>query len=375
MSTRGFPGPQDVVVFQPEFVEFGGEERVILALTRELHRQGKPHSVLCYRDGIGLAKYADWPLAVYELETSGRRLARLLALRRAMKALDRPGQPRPILFNIQSAFHAGLAVDAPYHLRIPDTYSLLGPPTSGRASALAVFKQQLSGWLRDAITGRGIRRAKGFITNTQVLRDEMRELYGRSAEVLYLGGFGESAEDISKAAPPPVRLLSVSRIQASKRIDWMLRALAAMTDTPGCPAWELHIAGSGPDRAALETLSVDLGLADKTVFHGFVSDVQLAELYASCHIFLMPARQGFGLPAIEAIYSRLAVVVSDESGVVELLANTPWAFIARGGEEGFAIAVGQALRAVVAPRFFDQPAPSLPTEQGWARQMILRCEW
>lgn len=41
-----YPGAGEIVIFQPEFVEFGGEERVILSLSRELHAQGKPHSVL-----------------------------------------------------------------------------------------------------------------------------------------------------------------------------------------------------------------------------------------------------------------------------------------------------------------------------------------
>ena len=41
-----YPAVGDIVIFQPEFVEFRGEERVILSLSRELHAQGKQHSVL-----------------------------------------------------------------------------------------------------------------------------------------------------------------------------------------------------------------------------------------------------------------------------------------------------------------------------------------
>jgi hypothetical protein len=47
----------------------------------------------------------------------------------------------------------------------------------------------------------------------------------------------------------------------------------------------------------------------------------------------MPARQGYGLPAIEALYQKLGLVVSEESGVIELLENTNWVTIVRGGKE------------------------------------------
>jgi len=82
-------------------------------------------------------------------------------------------------------------------------------------------------------------------------------------------------------------------------------------------------------------LSNSLGLGDAVIFHGFVTDEQLKDLYEKSHVFLMPARQGYGLPAIEALYQKLGLVVSEESGVIELLENTNWVTIARGGNEGF----------------------------------------
>ena len=67
-AAQAFPPPGDIVIFQPEFVEFGGEERVILSLSEGLHAQGKAHSVLCYRDHIGLARHARLALPVFELQ-------------------------------------------------------------------------------------------------------------------------------------------------------------------------------------------------------------------------------------------------------------------------------------------------------------------
>lgn len=375
-----FPAAGEIVIFQPEFVEFGGEERVILSLCRELHNQGKPHSVLCYWDHIELGSYATWPLTVNQLTPTPHQLSKVLALHRCLRYIHRVGSPTPALFSIQSAYHAGLGATSPYHIRIPDTYSLLGfgsevDSTEPQRLVESIRSRAITK-VRHFATRRGLRQAKRFVTNTIALREEMQYLYGRSAAVIYLGGF-----DGSHAPPPhrsshPIELLSVSRIQSSKRIDWILHALAEIKkEGELLPDWRLHIAGSGPDMELLKGLCKAIGFGDSVIFHGFVTDQMLAQLYQQCHVFLMPATQGFGLPAIEALYQRLGLVVSEDSGVSEILGNTKWVVIARGGREGFTLALKEMLRRVGNKEFFEQPLPQLPTEESWARQIITYFEW
>jgi len=375
-----YPADGDIVIFQPEFIEFGGEERVILSLSRELHAQGKPHSILCYWDHINLAAYATWPLKVDQLNPSKNPISKVLSLRRCLQHIYQVGSPTPVLFNIQSAYHAGLATNVPYHLRIPDTYTLLGFKQEGTQeklpSLIGNIKSKILTLVSHWATRRGIRRANQFVTNTIALQKEMHELYGRSAEVIYLGGFGGLIDGLPVRVNNPINLFTVSRLQMSKRIDWILYALADIKgDVDRYPNWFLHIAGSGPDLKALQSLSEDLGISDQVIFHGFVSDDQLKELYASSHIFLMPAKQGFGLPAIEALYQKLGLVVSDESGVVEILQGTNWVSIAKGGKLGFSSATKEMLKRVSATDFYKQPMPDLPTECLWAKNIIKSFGW
>lgn len=370
MSTsETFPTADEAVIFQPEFVEFGGEERVILSLSEGLHARGKPHSVLCYHDHINLARHARLPLKVHQLRPNGGGPVKAWALRRALARLRDQSSPTPALFSIQSALHAGLVGARHYQLRIPDTYSLLSPVTL--QGPLDPQRARLA--LRDWATGQGVRGADRLLTNTQALAHEMHQLYGRRAEVHYLGGHGREVNEAPLRSDREVQLLSVCRLQASKRIDWMLRALAA--GGPDAPPWRLHVAGSGPEREALQALSDELGLSERVVFHGFVSDEQLEALYRMAHVFLMPARQGFGLPAIEALYRRCAVVLNRESGVSEILQHTPWVLIADSGEAGFTDAVQAMLRRVRRPGLFDRPLPTLPTMDRWAGQVIEALGW
>jgi glycosyltransferase involved in cell wall biosynthesis len=366
--------PQDhVVIFNPELIEFGGEERVMLALARELHAKGICHSFACYWDHIDLASHCDWPVQVYQLNPARNPLGKVLALRDFLRALRERGSPVPVLFNIQSAYHAGLAGAGPYHLRIPDTYSLLG---YGQQGKLPPLKQRLSKLVSHWATRRGVQGACSFITNTRALQAEMLQLYGRRADVVYLGGLGRPRADVPARREDVIELLTVSRLQPSKRIDWILHALADMAATPErYPAWRLHVAGTGPDADALKALARQLGVASSVVFHGFVSDDTLKQLYEDAHVFLMPAKQGYGLPAIEALYRKMAVVSSEESGVVELWEDTPWVRVARDGQAGFTTALKDMLGRVAQPGFFHAPLPHVPTEQDWAEQMIERCGW
>lgn len=379
LSTN-YPAPGDIVIFQPQFVEFGGEERVILSLARELNAQGKAHSVVCYTDSIDLASFASWPLKVHQLNPGPSPLRRVLALRSMLASLHKCGSPTPALFNIQSSYHAGLASATRYHLRIPDTYRLLVTGPEG----LHIQRKTLIGKLHEMVathtahwaTGRGIRKSNQFVTNTMSLSDEMAKLYDRKAEVIYLGGFGGPNEEVFKEFVEPVQLLTVSRLQTSKRIDWILHAMAqVLRNQSTYPTCFLHIVGGGPDEIALKQLSASLGLENFVRFHGFVADETLKSLYESCHVFVMPAKQGYGLPAIEALYQKMAVVVSDESGVVEILGNTPWVSVATGGKEGFTNAMQELLLRVKSPGFFDQALPALPTETQWAQNIIRHFDW
>jgi glycosyltransferase involved in cell wall biosynthesis len=375
-----YPSSNEIVIFQPEFVEFGGEERVILSLSRELHAQGKNHAVVCYWDKINLASYADWPLKVYELNPRSNPYSKVFSLRKCLSNLSKNSAPVPVLFNIQSAYHAGLFVNSPYHLRIPDTYSLLGYQPDNLDIKPNNLTLMLHAKLLEKIchlaTNRGIKSAKRFVTNTIALSDEMHALYKRKAEVIYLGGLGGQIANLPDRSQSPIELLTVSRLQSSKRIDWILKALAEINnDAKNYPEWCLHVIGSGPDKVALQQLSSTLGLEERVIFHGFVKDEELKNLYKKSHVFLMPAKQGYGLPAIEALYQKLGVVVSEESGVVEILGETHWVTIAKDGKQGFSSAVKEMLLKVGKDDFFNQSLPELPTEEIWAKKIINYFGW
>jgi glycosyltransferase involved in cell wall biosynthesis len=117
------------------------------------------------------------------------------------------------------------------------------------------------------------------------------------------------------ALPAPAgmpRLLALGRLHVNKGFDVLLRALALL------PGVHLSLAGEGPERAALERLTRELGVADRTAFLGWRQDT--GALLAACDVFVCPSRhEPLGNVVLEAWSAARPVVAAAAQGPVELI--------------------------------------------------------
>jgi glycosyltransferase involved in cell wall biosynthesis len=60
----------------------------------------------------------------------------------------------------------------------------------------------------------------------------------------------------------------------------------------------------------------------------------------------MPAVQGYGLPALEALARGVPVVLHRESGVSEILRGTPWAEIIEDSSDELALAINTMVNRI-----------------------------
>lgn len=118
-------------------------------------------------------------------------------------------------------------------------------------------------------------------------------------------------------------LLTVSRLSTSdayKNIDRLIQALPPIFDR--FPEAFSVIIGDGSDRARLERLSHDFGIASKVFFRGSVSDDLLPAYYKNCDIFVLPStKEGFGIVFLEAMYYGKPCIGANWGGVPEVVAN------------------------------------------------------
>lgn len=366
------PSAESRPIVITEIEQFGGAERSVLALLRWLHQQGLPAHLVTYADHCHIVQYASHPMQVVELKATGacQRIAALGSYFRRRPA----NAPRPLLSGYQPALHATLACMRGFHDLMHDTPSLFDDP--GTRSLRSSLRLAIS----NRIVAHGLRSGGKTIVTSEFLRSECRKDFGVEVHIVRMGGLSTAASGFRlRPVQTDLRMLSVSRIEGNKRIDWILRSLADLESrVPSLSSrvnWHLDVVGKGPLIEPLSELAKSLGIHGRIKFRGFVPDTELQALYDAAHLFLMPAVQGYGIPAIESLQRGIPVLLHCQSGVSDILLDTPWATVIEGGEEQMTPALANAIGAVVAGRHLQQPLPSLPTEDGWAEQVARLCEW
>ena len=358
-------------IVMTEIDQFGGAERSVVALSRWLHQQGRPNHVLVYHDRCNLAKHATHPLEVIELRPAPGPRNKIAALRQYFR---QHLEPKPLLSGYQPALHATLAGMHGFHVLMHDTPSLFGDQHTRSAKA----KLRIA--VSNRIIGHGLRTGGNTIVTSEYLRSECRKDFNVEAKIARMGGLGP-ASSTPKIRPvqQQFRMFSVCRIEGNKRIDWIIRSLADLekAESPLSARidWRFDLAGSGSLIPSLQEMAHTLGIGHRIHFHGFISDENLEQLYASAHLFLMPAVQGYGIPAIESLQRGIPVLLHRESGVSDILLDTPWATVLTGGEDHMTPALHSAINAVLEGKHHAMAQPHLPTEDEWAEQVATLCNW
>jgi phosphatidylinositol alpha-1,6-mannosyltransferase len=118
-------------------------------------------------------------------------------------------------------------------------------------------------------------------------------------------------------------ILTVGALQTRKGQDMLIQALPAIRRV--CPDVLYAIAGEGWERARLQQLAVEHGVADAVAFLGIAADEDLVRLYQQCDLFALPNRQvgwdfeGFGIVLLEAQACGRAVLSGTSGGTAETM--------------------------------------------------------
>ncbi|HRH31746.1 MAG TPA: glycosyltransferase, partial [bacterium] len=91
---------------------------------------------------------------------------------------------------------------------------------------------------------------------------------------------------------------------------------------PTARNWRLVIVGDGDMRASYEDLARALGVADRVIFAGALSDTDLVRAYKAADVHVLPSTtksEAFGLVTLEAAASGLPSIVTNLPGVRTLV--------------------------------------------------------
>ncbi len=120
------------------------------------------------------------------------------------------------------------------------------------------------------------------------------------------------------ALPSEQIVFSVGRVVFEKGLHTLVKAMPAVLAQE--PSAKVVVAGKGPELESLRSLAWSLGVGEKVLFTGFISDEDRDRLFkiADCAVF-PSLYEPFGIVALEAMAAKCPVVVSDVGGLQDVV--------------------------------------------------------
>jgi glycosyltransferase involved in cell wall biosynthesis len=189
-----------------------------------------------------------------------------------------------------------------------------------------------------------VRRAAIHAADRYLLTNNVKTLFVQSRTIQQRLAMWPSLRSTVLYPPAPQRayradaygpvFLFVSRLDRLKRADLAVRALA----TPDGADLEIVMAGEGEERAALERLALELGVASRITFPGRLTDDELLSSLAWCRaVIFPPLQEDYGFVTVEAFASRRPVITCvDSGGPAELVEDGISGFVCQPTPEGIA---------------------------------------
>lgn len=179
-----------------------------------------------------------------------------------------------------------------------------------------VFKRQLA-------------TATRVITVTEYVKQQLVKRFGIDSARVSTTWLAADSDHLAAAEPERVPGISdsdsclfyVGNYYRYKNVKTLIAALGIVAE--GRPDVKLVLAGRTDEfKADLLAQAQALGLSDRVVMPGFVTDGQLKWLYRNCRLFINPSlSEGFGLQGLEAMSQGLPVIAARASCLPEVYAD------------------------------------------------------
>lgn len=117
-------------------------------------------------------------------------------------------------------------------------------------------------------------------------------------------------------------ILSVGTLEPRKNLIRLLNAYKMIVANEGSMPQLVIVGGHGWLKEDINRVIDSLGLTEKVILTGYVSDSDLPALYRSAKVFVYPSLyEGFGLPPLEAMACGTPVISSNTSSIPEVVGD------------------------------------------------------
>jgi glycosyltransferase involved in cell wall biosynthesis len=141
------------------------------------------------------------------------------------------------------------------------------------------------------------------------------------------GELRHRSRDELRVGSEEILLIFVGRVVPIKRLDVLLRALALARESE--PRLRLAVVGDGEERAGLEGLAAELGIASDVIFLGYRRE--LRPFFAAADVAVLSSdNEGTPVSLIEAAAAGLPAVATEVGGVHEVVSEKTGILVPRG---------------------------------------------
>ena len=115
-------------------------------------------------------------------------------------------------------------------------------------------------------------------------------------------------------------IMTLTRFTVQKGLTFLMESTALAVKQN--PKIALLLVGDGEQRNELIEMAAEYGIADKIFFTGFLRGKRWKDAYGVSDVFVMSSvNEPFGLTALEAAHFNNALIISNQSGVGEVLSS------------------------------------------------------
>jgi glycosyltransferase involved in cell wall biosynthesis len=321
------------VCFMIDRLTRAGTESQLLALLRAIDRR-RVEPTLVLLDGDDDISRALEPTNCTVLRLGVRKLVGLRTARAARRLRGFWRETRPDILQVyfldSSYFGAPIA-------------KMCGIPS------VVQVRNNLGYWLtpKHRVLGKAVRRFVDVtLTNSEAGKQVLVEREGHSPDRVAVLENGVDTVRFNRFMLPDttkkrVRVGCVANLRRVKNIDGLLRAAKSAIER--FPNLVFEVAGEGEEREALEQLHAELGLGDRFIFRGAMSDV--ASFLRTVEIAVLPSHsEGMSNSLLEYMSAGRAVVATDVGSNAKLIEHGKSGLIVPPGDEAAVVdAIGQYL--------------------------------